>query len=218
MLRRIQPLVTIVLLLLASPAWANLLTNGDFETGNFDGWTLFTTDNGGIGSGLAMEPPDVISFPTVDGVDSLAGRFQAVRLETAGTSPAGGGIQQLLDTPAGTLLFGMDVAQLAEDTVNDPAGAIFNVFFDDMMITSIDQGTIVGGSVERFSTGPLAILDVEAGQHTLKIEILTTLDTTAANRPFQYIDNVTLVPEPSTALLFGLGLAGIALRWRRTTP
>lgn len=63
------------------------LINGDFETGDFTGWTVFSEFPGEIGT------PAVVSFDTTgDAVPSLAARFQV------GTSDSGvfggGGILQ----------------------------------------------------------------------------------------------------------------------------
>ena len=46
---------------LAPAANAAIVTNGDFATGDFTGWTLFTTPNGGLG-GSASGLPAVTSF------------------------------------------------------------------------------------------------------------------------------------------------------------
>jgi PEP-CTERM motif len=46
------------------------------------------------------------------------------------------------------------------------------------------------------------------------MDILTSVSANA-NQSFGLIDNVKVVPEPSSLVMAGLGLAGLALRLRR---
>src|SRR5689334_21598400 len=57
-------------LLSVGRAHASLITNGDFETGDFTGWTLFVTEFGGI------ENPAVVPFD-IDGdsIPTYSARF-----------------------------------------------------------------------------------------------------------------------------------------------
>ena len=55
--------VCVISLLFLSNANANLITNGDFETGDISGWSSFTTSNGTI-SGPYVGPPPV-PYPVI---------------------------------------------------------------------------------------------------------------------------------------------------------
>jgi hypothetical protein len=44
-------MVSLALIVISSPVYANLIRNGDFATGDFTDWTLFTTAHGSLGVG-----------------------------------------------------------------------------------------------------------------------------------------------------------------------
>ncbi len=76
---------------------ANLLTNGDFQTGSLAPWTAFTTGNGTNGAGF----PNVVSFDTTGSGASLAAQFQVGEVTFTGAQE-GGGIFQSLTLAGGT--------------------------------------------------------------------------------------------------------------------
>ncbi len=204
--------VSIGWLLLAGSASANLITNGDFETGDLTGWTTFTTAEGSNGAGL----PDVMMFDTTGSGASNAAVFEVART-TLGTDFEGGGISQMVNilTFQPALELSIDVATFAADG-DSGTGAIYEVFFDDDLVFEIDQsGSISALDVVRDSEEGV-IFDVAAGTYEVKVQITTDLELTDDFRPLQYVDNVTLVPEPSTAALMTLGLVGLAWRGRRS--
>jgi hypothetical protein len=81
---------------------ANVIVNGDFSTGDFTGWTLFTTAQGNVTS-------SVTSFDVTGSGASLAGTF-IVGGQAGFIGNQGGGIFQFVDTGAGTGTFSMNIA------------------------------------------------------------------------------------------------------------
>jgi hypothetical protein len=79
---------------LSAPAHADLITNGDFQTGTLAGWTVFTTSNGSDGAGL----PNVVSFNTTGGGASDAAQFNVGEINFDRT-PQGGGLSQTIIAP-----------------------------------------------------------------------------------------------------------------------
>jgi hypothetical protein len=197
-----------------------LVTNGDFASGDFSGWTLFTTGGGTLGF---APDPRVTSFDVTGGGASDAAEFQVGDAHSAG-SQQGGGIFQSIHTASGLLTFGADWAALGGLGGENASGGVFSVLLDGISLDSFDTGdtggfpTVVRGGLS-FST------TVTAGSHILSLQ---------ATRPFtdgpyfhytplQYFDNVSAVqsgggvPEPETwsLMIAGFGLAGGMLR-RRT--
>lgn len=83
-------------------AHANLILNGDFETGTFANWTVFTLPNGSLGPSPL---PDVALFDVTGSGESYAARFRVGN--TLPSSPGvigGGGIRQSVTVGAGLLV------------------------------------------------------------------------------------------------------------------
>jgi hypothetical protein len=58
-------MVCLALIVISSPVYANLIRNGDFATGDFTAWTLFTTAHGSRGVGLYQDLPCSTSLAPV---------------------------------------------------------------------------------------------------------------------------------------------------------
>jgi hypothetical protein len=196
---------------------AQLVTNGDFETGTFLGWT-----NTGTGSGFGYTINNGAFDPTGNGAPSapIAGGFDAVSSQT------GPGINTLSQTVLlpfqfNSLTLGwLDRIENFANAFGDPNHE-FRVSFEDM------SGALIG---VVFSTNPgdpliqfgpnnrlfdvTGLLNPFAGQNVLlKFEQQDNLFFFNAT-----LDNISLlaeVPEPLTASLFGFGLLGFGALARR---
>jgi hypothetical protein len=205
--------------LFAPAASANLLTNGNFETGNLSGWTNFTTTNGTLGVS------NVASFNTTGGGASLGAQFGVGQVSFQSGVHLGGGIFQNINVgAAGNIDLGLDIASFAPSSFNGSGGRIA-LLFDGVQVDNHDFGSISGGNTERASLAASFI--TTAGLHELRI-LVTRPFTRNSSTPRQFIDNVTAigpgapppptqVPAPGSLALFGLGLAGLGFARRRKT-
>jgi hypothetical protein len=206
-----------------SPARAGQLVNGNFATGDFTGWTLFTTANGTNGH---PPLPNVVSFDTAGMGASLAAHFQVGQVVFTPGVPAGGGLFQSVMLGTGTLNIDADIASQNISGATNVAGGIFQVLLDGVVVDTHDFGQINNGDVLRstlhFSTA------VTAGPHEIRFLMTRPfLNGSSLNdTPLQYLDNarlsgtaveVTAVPEPGSLALLGAGaLSAVSyFGWRR---
>lgn len=188
--RIISTFATVVCLSTASTSFAGII-NGDFEAGNFDGWTVQNND------GCCGGTPLVTLFDTNnDGISNFAATFDVGLL--------GATISQTVFLNAGSLIFSANLASWSNSMNAD--GGTFKVFFDGLLLNQYD-----------FSTNPLTTLyrslnfslaNINAGNHALQIGITRQYGASWGNTPFEYIDDISIsgtsvlaVPEPSTITL-----------------
>jgi hypothetical protein len=171
----------------ATPAGAVSLTNGDFETGDLTGWTVFTTTNGTNGSGL----PNVALFNTTGSGASNSARFEV--------GSGGGGITQNVTLASGILNLSVDVA--AFSLSNNASGGVFT-----LLLNTFDTGSM---SVNTTSRNTLtSSTTVNAGIYSVGIQMTRPYGSGTGNTPYQYVDNfaisgsstATTVPEPFTVI------------------
>lgn len=223
----------------ASPAQATLVTNGDFQTGDFTGWTLYTNPGGLIGTdaygGDLSNPdfprppkpatPSVQSFDVTGSGTSLAATFDT-GIDTSTTSVGGGGIYQTINTGAGTLDVSLDIAVWVPLFSNGDVGT-FSVLVDGNTLDShafgeVDTGfpgSKTGAIVRSALSGSIALA---AGSHELRISIERPYGN-SIDTPLQYLDNISAnlmpapVPVPAAAWLMGSALIGVVALRRRSS-
>jgi hypothetical protein len=177
---------------------ANLVTNGDFETGNFTGWTV---TNAASGSNIAVRtiPP---------GHGTLGAAFGA-------TGTASDSISQILATTPGAsydLSFFYEVGFPGGNPL-PPANNKFEVFFNGVSVGSplFPQSDVNPGFINPvtitglIATGSMTTLEFQ-GRNALSL-------STQTSTGYDYLDDVTVtasVPESGTsALLMVVGLMGL---------
>jgi uncharacterized protein (TIGR03382 family) len=193
-----------------------LVTNGGFETGDFSGWTTFTTSDGTLGP---APNPLVESFDTDnDLTSSLSARFQVGRV--ALPHAAGGGIFQTFTvSQPGLYDIGADIAAFASGSWNSEGG-VFSLLINGSFADAHDFGDIDSNSAEHAQL--FTSLNLSAGNHELRIQMTRpwTTGTGDGVTPYQYIDDVfvspvaTAIPTPA-ALPAGLFAMSMLFTRRR---
>jgi hypothetical protein len=189
-------------------ASTNLVANGDFATGDFTDWTLFTTSNGTFGG---SPNPQVVMFNVTGGGAQNAAKFNVGEVNFAGTQQ-GGGIYQDITTPAGVLDFSAAIASLGAFDLGNESAGVFSVLLNGVVEATDNLGTIDAGQELMGSLSFSA--PVSAGVN--QIEILITRPYTSGgdgDTPNQYVTDISAtvgsVPEPSTWAMMLLGFAGL---------
>jgi hypothetical protein len=177
----------------AGLAHAELATNGDFETGDL---TAFTVDPAGIG------------YVGVDAETPYAGSYSAY---FAGTDPsAPDTISQALQTIPGVTY------RVSFFLRNEEADELDNMFlarFANVPLLDLSNASAFGYrqfSSDVAATGNQSVLNFTGYNAPAAFDLDNISVTSMAN--------VVSVPEPGTAILLGIGLAGLLHRRRREEP
>lgn len=202
--------------LIVRPAAADVITNGNFQTGTLAGWTVFTTSsNGTNGAGL----PDVVSFNTTGSGSSDAAHFDVGEV-IYDLTPQGGGLTQTISiSAAGLYMLTEDFASQNSTGETNGDGGTFSILIDGTTVATDAFGDIGAHTTLMGSFDELVSLS--AGTHTIETEITRVFQSAAVgdNTPDQYIDNISLIatptPEPSSLVLFGTGILALMGAVRR---
>ncbi|MCX6644122.1 MAG: PEP-CTERM sorting domain-containing protein [Candidatus Bathyarchaeota archaeon] len=191
--------------MISAEATTNLLTNGDFETGNLTGWTFFETPLADNIPGY----PKIVSFDTsTPGAFSKAARF--INGSSVVFTYAGGGIYQKVVLPSETYQLSVSTAVYNPTSWWYSDGEFFELLFDNQVVDSYNYGELA--PLTKYRHPLSAVLSVQGGDHQVGIRI-TWPYKIAVNSPWQHVDDFNLVPEPGTVLLVGLG--GLSLVRKR---
>jgi hypothetical protein len=185
-------LSAVAALSVAYPAKGNLITNGDFETGTFSGWTVTPAPTGSnISVGHGEGPPD----------STLGALFH-------GTGPSSDAISQSFTTTPGAF-YTLTFFYRVNDTTAQ-ANNTFNVLWNGV--------SVPGGLFPQSNVNPGFLT---ATFHLQATSALTTLEFEGYNAPsFDFLDNVSVTPAGvpdggATVSLLGCALLGLAALRRK---
>ena len=196
----------------------NILLNGDFETGNINNWTFFTTTNGDLGC------PNFCGVALFDTTGT--GATNALKLNvgsSAGGVSNGGGISQTINlATSGIYSFFANIASQDDVSgqINGSPGT-FSILIDG---TTLATNTLGGGggfstSFQIFTGTLSGAVNLTSGSHSFQVLVTRPFANGGNATPQQYVDNISLstsaTPEPATFGLAAVTLIGLGTIRRR---
>lgn len=209
-MRSVTVLGMAALLCLAVTAQADVITNGDFETGDFTGWTIVLTENGNTTT------QDVFSYD-IDGggshPESLAARFAVGKMDYY-QEPDGGVVmsQEVYLVGGVEYAFDADIAAYRHSAQGNADGGTFQMTLDGAVLDSWSAGGI-GGDYPWDKYDHLSGTFTPGSSDTYEIGMQITRHYECPGDVYQLVDNFTGIPEPATLALLAFG--GLAALRRR---
>jgi hypothetical protein len=207
---------------LAPVLHAGIITNGDFQTGDLTGWTIYPTPTGTNGPGY----PIATQFDVTGGGSSYAATFNVgITSGAGGTSDyEGGGIYQTVNLAGGSVAISFDWAESDTAAQTNSSAGRLELLLDGTVIGIQPDQSISAGQVFRGNLSGTG--NVTAGSHEIRIQVTRNYYQTGdATTPFEYIDNVTVAggtstgtPEPGSSLLILAGMGFLLARRRLKNP
>ena len=131
-------------------AAATPLINGDFETGNLNGWTSFTTPNGMVSHAIGpylYSGPNVSLFDTsTSGTATYSAELNVGAVVFAGL-PEGGGIYQIVNLATGDLAVTADIASSFSLAFCNGDGGTIQLLVDGIVVGTHSFGEVCGPSL-----------------------------------------------------------------------
>lgn len=215
-----RKLLLVVLLFVASAGLGRDakadFTNGNFETGNFTGWTITPTTNG-------QSPTQTVLLWDIDFggplPTSFVGRFSVGQVTFQSGVPAGIELTQSLNLMAGvTYTIGFDWSAHRDTTTGGNAqGGIFDLIVNGNSIANAQAGSTSSTS-PKWGNLTTTYTATFTGAHTIGARI--TRPFTVPADLWQSVDNFTLsspIPEPGAACVLGVLVALGVVSRRRTS-
>lgn len=199
-MKRIATLSALTAAFAMSGASAELTTNGGFEAGDTSGWTAF--------------PTAAPSAFTAESTDPAAGAFNG---QITNEAPASGFVVKQANVGVGQVNPGDELTVSFDMRFTGEAGGVANVEFfseldgggvskSDLLLTQIDNLNEWTPFSYNVTAGP----DVSGG---VTLQFVATTGGAEGSLSNVEIDNVSIVPEPTSLALLGFG--GLALMRRR---
>jgi hypothetical protein len=182
---RLSPLLAL-LGLAGTTMGQNVIVNGDFETGDFTGWTVMNTANG-VGA------PGTVELVDIDGpgplTDSLAAKFYVGQAVFMSGAQEGVELSQTVNLQSGTdYTFDMDWAALRVSSTNNAEGGVFTVLIDGVQMA---QGAAGSTSSAFPKYGHINFIHTAAATGPATVTIRITRPFTSPGDLSQHVDNVT---------------------------
>jgi len=184
----------VALSVMAVPAQAALVVNGDFQTGNFTGWTVSSDEdsNASVQMPFDGEEGDYRAVFVGSGVSDLAQTFATVA-----------GSQYRLTFDA---LVDFPFARMAAPPAPGEVRMLVTIDGQEVEVPSDTGGGLTNYALDFTGSGASRLLfQIAAGPGRWQLDNVIVTPTVAA------------VPEPATwaMMLTGFGIAGLSLRSRR---
>ena len=166
-----------------APQLASSIYNGDFETGNLNGWTTFTTSNG-------VAVTYITPFDTNgDGVSTYSARFGVGQLVYQGYGyPEGGGIYQNVYLVKGDLNITADIASNHPYDHCNLSGGEFQLIVDGFIADAHDFELVCNYETKRSTLNANVSIDT-VGSHEI---CFTVLRPAGLSGVVNYLDNVDI--------------------------